>query len=96
MSSSRFSSVDDFDEWDRVLYLGVQHECFKGVIDALKNGANVEIQLFDQMTPLHIAVEKGSIQIIELLLKYGANVNSLSHFGESILMTATKRGHKEV
>ena len=41
------------------------------------------------MTPLHWAVERGHIPIIETLLRYGADVNLESKFGKSSLEIAS-------
>ncbi|XP_050424595.1 ankyrin-3-like [Adelges cooleyi] len=84
------------DEWTDAMHTNISLDRIKNVKQLLENGVNLNTQLRDRMTPLHLAVENGSLEMVKLLLEHGANVNSLSYFGESTLMTATKRGNKEV
>ena len=44
----------------------------------LQNGANVDIQTFDQkQRPIHFGAKNDSCQILTKLLAYGADINSL-------------------
>ncbi len=47
-------------------------------------------------TPLLYASERGHLEIVRLLLDYGASVHALSDFNESALMCAAEYGHYEV
>jgi ankyrin repeat protein len=44
------------------------------------------------MTPLHWAVERGHISIVETLLRYGTDVNIESKFGKTALEIASDIG----
>ena len=48
------------------------------------------------MTPLHWAVERGNISCAETLLKFGADVNSVSKFGKCPLELASERGRSDI
>ena len=50
----------------------------------------------ESLTPLHIAAEKGHIEFVKMLVKYGAKVNVLTNKYESPLHLAARNGHYEV
>nr|AAY26120.1 pollen ankyrin-like protein [Lilium longiflorum] len=47
-------------------------------------------------SPLHFAAAKGHIEIVEMLLENGADVNSRNYCGQTALMQACRHGHWEV
>ncbi|XP_071944966.1 E3 ubiquitin-protein ligase MIB1-like [Antedon mediterranea] len=47
--------------------------------------ADVDVQNAKKRTPLHLAVEKGMLKMIELLVKNGANVNAQDEEGDTAL-----------
>lgn len=49
----------------------------------LTYGANPNVKSKTQETPLHYACQKGNVQKVVLLLKFGANVNSANKHGFS-------------
>lgn len=51
----------------------------------LTHGANPNVKSKTQETPLHYACQKGNVQKVVLLLKFGANVNSTNKHGFSPL-----------
>jgi ankyrin repeat protein len=52
----------------------------------LKSGANVNAKTSsDGETPLHKAISRGDIEIVKLLLNYGADVNAKSKYGVTAL-----------
>ncbi len=59
----------------------------KGRINAVRkcllNGANPNFQDYDRRTALHLAAVEGHADIVELLLKSGADSNSLDRWGET-------------
>lgn len=55
----------------------------------LQNGANTNAKNSDQgVTPFHKALERGDIEIVKLLLKYGADANATSKSGVTSLYFA--------
>lgn len=48
------------------------------------------------MTPLHWAVQKRHKNIVEILLKYNANPNSVSKFGKTPITIAHETGQLDV
>ena len=59
----------------------------KGRINAVKkcllNGANPNFQDYDKRTALHLAAVEGHADIVEVLLRSGADSNSLDRWGET-------------
>ncbi len=55
----------------------------------LKSGANVNAKTTrDGETPFHKAIDRGDVEIVKLLLNYGADVNAVSKFGVSSIYFA--------
>ncbi len=75
----------------------------KGDIDKIKNlinkGANVNDRPdtfpYIERTPLHFAAKTGNLEIIEILLDNGADVNIRSFEGTTPVYNAVKHGHNE-
>ena len=47
-------------------------------------------------TPLHAAAEYGSLELVKLLCKVGADTSRLTVHGESPLQLASKKRHRDV
>lgn len=62
----------------------------------IERGANKEHRNISDNTPLNLAAASGFIDIVCLLLYYGANINpqTSSMLGISPLMLATKKNYK--
>ncbi len=45
---------------------------------------------------LHLAVESASIEMVDVLIKAGANVNGLSHYGYTALEIALESGFEDI
>ena len=56
------------------------------------------LQISDQegWTPLHAAIDGGHIDIANLLLDHGANVDTMNIYGDTPLSTATQEGQEEL
>jgi len=71
----------DFDSQDLTLAQTALHWCarwknFETVTNLLIRGADVNLADESGITPLHIACQNGDLQMVQLLLKAGANVNA--------------------
>lgn len=65
----------DYDELDQAVFLAVRYRQYETLSFLLKNRANPNCRDKDGNTPLHIAVELQSLNIVKLLINYGADVN---------------------
>jgi ankyrin repeat protein len=59
----------------------------------LKQGASTEIQDFNGNTPLHIAMQKGNLNIISALLQAKANIGAKNKDGDTPLHIAMQKGY---
>ena len=95
------SSSVAIDEEDAELYLkcAVEDGDAKSVKVCLDQGASVNCQFKDDLyTPLHTACSSGttagSIEVLNLLLKEGADGNACNKWRESPLLIAANNGHR--
>ena len=60
----------------------------------LEHGANPNcVEPVNKASILHLASQKGSLDILDLLIKYKADVNQQDNQGITPLMEACKNGH---
>lgn len=79
------------------LFRKLDFDDYFGVKWFLEHGADLDMTLGDQGTPLHWAVFRGrSLSIIELLLKHGAHVNIQRPDGKTAYMLAVRYGRTEI
>jgi hypothetical protein len=95
------SSSVEIDEEDSELYLkcAVEEGDAASVKLCLQQGASVNCQFKDDLyTPLHTACSsgnnKGSMEVLELLLNEGANGNACNKWKETPLLIAANNGHR--
>lgn len=62
----------------------------------LNENVNIDAKNHLGLTPLMIISKKGSIELTELLIKYGANVNETTPTGYSVLMNASERSDADI
>ena len=66
------------------------------MIHLVKNGADVNVQDTDGLTPLHFAAENGQLQVAKLLIESGALVDAKYINGLTPLHRAALHGHTEI
>ena len=57
---------------------------------------NRDIEKISYMTPLHKAVSVGNYNIVNLLIKKGADISAKNGRGETVLHIASKKGDKDI
>jgi len=63
----------------------------------LQSGAKVDVQThLEGVTGFLFAVHFGNVQMAELLLKHGANINHQTHEGATALIIASRKGNEEM
>ena len=59
------------------------------VKEVLKMGADPNIYDLCGYFPIHCAIDEGEIEVVDLLLKYGADINAKNNYGKTILHLIT-------
>ncbi len=52
--------------------------------------------VFDMKIPLHVAIEQSDVEMVRILLKYGAKPNQKNSFGDAMLHDAAESGNLEI
>lgn len=61
------------------------------------NGANInKVNAFSLESPLHIAVTRGRLDLVNILLEYGADIGAVDQYGQSPLHLAVRTGHVNI
>ncbi len=90
---------------NQVAQVQLQNAAKKGNIEGVKvilksiksnRGAALSDGYPDNVTPLHVAAERGFIHCVNFLLNEGSNLNKLDDFGRSPLYYAASYGHAPV
>lgn len=69
---------------DRLMYLA--NECdVDGIREVLQSGTGVDFKDIDGRTALHVAACQGSTHVVDLLLKYGADVDPKDRWGNTVI-----------
>ena len=66
------------------------------VEDLIKNGLNINETYERGLTPIHLACEIGTVEIVNKLLEYGADVNSRTSHKVTPLHLAVQEGKTEI
>ena len=78
------------------LHLAVQAGRVPAVRQLLEMGAQVHAETYtSHIAPIHLAAHRGNVPCIKTLLEYGADINVQESWGQTPLMLAALRGHKE-
>ena len=80
-----FSLPEDLDKAMMLLFLSSKGDV-QGIEDLLAQGSDVNGGDFDDRTALHVAACEGHSEVVELLLKHGANFNARDRWGSTVNM----------
>ena len=81
---------------DKQLFDSAAARDLKGVIDALDNGANIDVANADKRTALIRVAKRGYSEIVDVLIERGAKTNLLDKNNKTALMGAAKNGHRDI
>jgi potassium channel len=88
----------DLSSGDTALYvcIAVEENNSELLKDIIRYGGDVNRSLKDGTTPLHKAVCDGNIQMVELLLEQGADIDKLDSNGWTPRTLAEQQGHDDI
>lgn len=87
----------NFNENRYSLFLNIRNGATHKAIEAFEQGADIEIKLNKfQWTPLHTAAYQGNLQLVEYLLRKGADREAANSSGLTPGMLAEMNGHHEI
>jgi ankyrin repeat protein len=93
----REKSINNIDDLGRTtLHYAAVRGKLDALLQALQQGAEVNVQDRYGFTPLHYASRKGYLPIADALLKKGANPNSTDHYRCTPLHHAAETGHLDI
>lgn len=86
-------SLWSYDSWrpERKLYDAIKKDDTKFLKSYLEKDKNVNFKSIEGFTMIHIACIQESIEIVDLLTKYGADVNVITIYGETPLHFAVSK-----
>ena len=92
------TGADAGDQPGEVLLRTASEDCkAENVIMLLGSGADLNTsETVSGMTPLHKAAQNGCLQVCELLIRHGAEMDAQTHDGATALHLAALAGHDEV
>lgn len=79
-----------------LMHIAAQEGDVNKIYAFVKEGADVNVGAFGNITPLHEAVERGKLQAAEALLKNGADVNATTDLDVTPLHRAAILGNKDM
>jgi hypothetical protein len=88
----QLSAFKGGDDWN--LVTATEHSAAVVVQSLIEQGEDVNLTL--QRTPLHVAADQGDLEIVDLLLAGGSDVNARDHGGRVPIFFAIRRDHSEV
>jgi serine/threonine protein kinase len=85
---------------EAVARIDVMHMCYAAKVGdvselsrLLEGRADVNGGDYDQRTPLHIAVSRAEVDVVQLLLQHRADAQAFDHYGQTPLYEAERAGH---
>ena len=76
--------------------LDIKNKNYKKVNSFLLNHNNIDFFIKDKNTPLFYAIDIGDIQVVKLLIEYGANIHSVNSNLKTALHIAVEGNHVDI
>ncbi|ORX75921.1 ankyrin [Anaeromyces robustus] len=80
----------------KLLLSAISNNSSRDAIKAIRNGANVNFEFKNGITPLIFAIYKNNIKMIDLLISFGTKVDNQNINGSTPLKLALKQGNIEI
>ncbi|XP_044598811.1 serine/threonine-protein phosphatase 6 regulatory ankyrin repeat subunit B-like [Cotesia glomerata] len=91
-----YLNIPSTDEGNTALHFATMFGCYDVMKLLLEMKADINIYSFEKMLPIHIAVTKGNEKIVELLLNYGSDPDTLFDNNKTLLSQAVEFGDFKV
>lgn len=88
-------TVDETYSTPKDIFEAIQRKDLDAVVGFLEKRSNLTATNEDEKTPLQIAAESGSIDIVKLLIECGSNIEAKGKDGRTPLMLALSNSHFE-
>lgn len=81
---------------ETALFYAAKHDCPAAAKHLLARGASAHVRNWDSQTPIIMAVSRGSVGVLLVLIEHGVELNSIGMDGHSLLSLAIDGGEPEV
>jgi len=96
-TSRQLATIPMEEQQARIALMNLSYACAEGadqeVVRLCEANANVNARTCEGRSPLHVAVCKGHILVVEALIKYKADPNVIDHMGQTPLYEAELGSH---
>ena len=87
-------------EGECALQRAIEYGNLKNVLDVIETGADINISTWYMTSPLHYAIDKAKLEVVQFLVKHGADINYSSKsprgYSSTPLSHAVKQGKQDI
>jgi len=80
-------------EFNTALHVCIQNNATEAAAELIRLGSPVNFKNVKGVTPIIAAAQKGNLELVQLLLKHGANPFAVTYTGSTALIQASHFGH---